>query len=250
MKLASIVMMSVIYISSSFAAENLEPVIEKSSKINESAAKSQQKVDKINDQIENKLAAYKAVNKEIDGYKVYNLQLQKQIENQIKQIDNLTNSIDEVSVIERQIMPLMLRMIDGLEEFVNIDLPFQKAERLKRVATLREIMDRPDVSVAEKFRQVMEAYQIELDYGRTLKPYQDNLEINGQEQPVNFLRVGRVALFFQSKDKKTQGIWNQEKGDWEYLDGSYSSRIATGIKMAREQMAPDMLNLPIFSAKK
>lgn len=231
------------------AAQNLEPVIEKSSKINQSAANSQQKIDRISEQIDNKLQQFKTVNKETDGLKIYNAQLKKQIANQLVEMDQLNLSIDKVSVIERQITPLMLRMIDGLEEFVNLDIPFQQQARLERVARLKATMDRADVSVSEKFRQILEAYQIELDYGRTLNAYEGLYPVNNVEQPVNFLRVGRVALIYQSKDKKHQGIWNKQQGQWQALDSRYATKIHNGIKMAREQMAPNMLTIPMFSAE-
>ncbi|WP_144391950.1 DUF3450 domain-containing protein [Pleionea sediminis] len=235
--------------ASSVFSQTLEPVIEKSSKINELAAKSQKKIDSISDQIDDKLQKFKSVNKETEGLKIYNAQLRKQIENQIKEMEQLNASIDKVSIIERQITPLMLRMISGLEEFISLDIPFQKEKRMDRVDRLKSTMDRADVSVSEKFRQVLEAYQIELDYGRTLNAYEGLYPINGEEQPVNFLRVGRVALIYQTKDKKTQGIWNQRAGEWQALDSSYSTKISNGIKMAREQMAPDMLTVPVFSAE-
>ncbi|MCW8878353.1 MAG: DUF3450 domain-containing protein [Kangiellaceae bacterium] len=236
-------------LSYSVFADTLEPVVEKSSAINQSAAQSQVKIDRLAEQIDSKLQQFKTVNKETDGLQVYNKQMQKQIENQLLEMQRLNDSVDKVSIIERQITPLMLRMIAGLEEFINIDLPFQKQDRLERVEKLKSTMDRADVSVAEKFRQVLEAYQIELDYGRTLKAYQGMHKLNDVDQPVNFLRVGRVAFYYQSPDKKSQGIWNIEANQWQELGAQYSTRIANGIKMAREQMAPDMLNLPMISAK-
>lgn len=235
--------------ASSVLSQTLEPVIEKSSKINELAAKSQKKIDNISEQIEDKLQKFKTVNKETQGLNIYNAQLRKQINNQVKEMEQLNASIDKVSIIERQITPLMLRMISGLEEFISLDIPFQKDKRMSRVEDLKNTMDRADISVSEKFRQVLEAYQIELDYGRTLNAYEDLYPVNGEEQPVNFLRVGRVALIYQTKDKKQQGIWNKDARQWDELDSSYSTKIANGIKMAREQMAPDMLTLPVFSAE-
>ena len=236
-------------LSHSVVADPLKPVVEKSKAINKSAAKSQVKIDRLAEQIDTKLQQFKTVTKETDGLNVYNKQMQKQIENQLLEMQKLNDSIDKVSIIERQITPLMLRMIAGLEEFVNIDVPFQKKDRLERVEKLKSTMDRADVSVSEKFRQVLEAFQIELDYGRTLRAYQGMHKLNGVDQPVNFLRVGRVAFFYQSPDKKSQGVWDIEAKQWKPLGAEYSTRISNGIKMAREQMAPDMLNLPVFSAK-
>ncbi len=252
--LGKLIVPSIIIASASIAshtviADTLKPVVEKSVQINQSAVKSQQKIDRLAEQIDNKLLEFKSVTKETEGLNIYNQQMQKQIENQLLEMSNLNESIDKVSIIERQITPLMLRMISGIEEFIKLDVPFQKADRLERVERLKSTMDRADVSVAEKFRQVLEALQIELDYGRTLKAYQDTFKLNGVEQPVNFLRVGRVGFYYQSTDKKQQGVWSAANNQWQELGSEYSTRIASGIKMAREQAAPDMLNLPFFSAQ-
>ncbi len=178
--------------------EVLKPVVDEAAKINESAAKSQEKINGITDQIDSKLQQFKTLMKEIEGLEVYNTQLRKQINNQEQEMADLNAAIDEVSVVERQITPLMMRMIDGLEQFVALDVPFLPEERANRVADLRAMMDRADVAASEKFRRVMEAYQVEMDYGRTMEAYSGIHTINGQERDVEFLRLGRTALIYQS----------------------------------------------------
>ena len=178
--------------------EVLKPVVDEAAKINESAAKSQEKINGITDQIDSKLQQFKTLMKEIEGLEVYNTQLRKQINNQEQEMADLNAAIDEVSVVERQITPLMMRMIDGLEQFVALDVPFLPEERANRVADLRAMMDRADVAASEKFRRVMEAYQVEMDYGRTMEAYSGIHSINGQERDVEFLRLGRTALIYQT----------------------------------------------------
>ena len=97
--------------------------------------------------------------KEIEGLRVYNAQLTKQIRSQEQEMGKLAESIDQVTLIERQITPLMLRMIDGLEQFVELDMPFLLDERRDRVARLREMMDRADVTASEKFSQVLTRFR-------------------------------------------------------------------------------------------
>lgn len=225
--------------------EDLKPVVEEAAKINESAAKSQQKINDINDQIDSKLQQFKTLMKEIDGLEVYNAQLRKQINNQQQEMEDLNASIDEVSVIERQITPLMLRMIDGLEQFVALDVPFLPEERANRIADLRAMMDRADVASSEKFRRVMEAYQVEMDYGRTMEAYSGLHEVDGQEREVEFLRLGRTALIYQTRDASKQGVWNKQTRQWEPLDSGYRTQITKGLRMAKKQLAPDMLMLPV-----
>lgn len=223
----------------------LQPVVDKAAKINESAAASQQTINGITDQIDNKVQAYKTLLKEMEGLDVYNAQLRKQIGNQEGEMADLNKAIDEVSVIERQITPLMLRMIDGLAQFVELDVPFLPEERANRIADLKAMMDRADVAPSEKFRRVMEAYQVEMDYGRTLEAYSGLHTIDGQERDVEFLRVGRTALVYQTRDASRQGIYNKQTRQWEELDSSYRTQVTKGLRMAKKQLAPDLLMLPV-----
>ncbi|GFD74615.1 DUF3450 domain-containing protein [Alteromonas marina] len=225
--------------------EVLKPVVDEAAKINESAAKSQEKINGITDQIDSKLQQFKTLMKEIEGLEVYNTQLRKQISNQEQEMADLNSAIDEVSVVERQITPLMMRMIDGLEQFVALDVPFLPEERANRVADLRAMMDRADVAASEKFRRVMEAYQVEMDYGRTMEAYSGIHSINGQERDVEFLRLGRTALIYQTRDASMQGVWNKQTRQWEELDSSYRTQITKGLRMAKKQLAPDLLMLPV-----
>ena len=225
--------------------EVLKPVVDEAAKINESAAKSQEKINGVTDQIDSKLQQFKTLMKEIEGLEVYNTQLRKQINNQEQEMADLNAAIDEVSVVERQITPLMMRMIDGLEQFVALDVPFLPEERANRVADLRAMMDRADVAASEKFRRVMEAYQVEMDYGRTMEAYSGIHSINGQERDVEFLRLGRTALIYQTRDASMQGVWNKQTRQWEELDSSYRTQITKGLRMAKKQLAPDLLMLPV-----
>lgn len=225
--------------------EVLKPVVDEAAKINESAAKSQEKINNITDQIGSKLQQFKTLNKEIEGLEVYNAQLQKQINNQNQEMEDLNAAIDEVSVVERQITPLMIRMIAGLEQFIELDVPFLAEERANRIADLKAMMDRADVATSEKFRRVMEAYQVEMDYGRTMEAYSGIHTIDGQERDVEFLRLGRTALIYQTRDASEQGVWNKQTRQWEELDSSYRTQITKGLRMAKKQLAPDMLMLPV-----
>ncbi|MCC2604981.1 DUF3450 domain-containing protein [Planctobacterium marinum] len=223
----------------------IKPAIDTAKQINESAATSQEKVNAYSEQVGNKLQTFKTINKETDGLRVYNTQLEKQIANQVAEMAALNKSIDEVSVIERQITPLMIRMIDGLEQFVELDVPFLPKERSDRIESLRDMMDRADVSSSEKFRRVMEAYQVEMDYGRTMEAYSGILSLGGQERDVDFLRVGRTVLAYQTRDGSEQGVWNQDTKTWDMLDSSYRTQLTSGLRMAKKQKAPDLLMLPV-----
>jgi len=242
---ASVLLAAGMVLSGPAAAATLNEVFAVAEQINEQARRSQAKIDALTDETRALLNEYKTVLKEIEGLKVYNRQLEKQIANQEKEMADLTQSIDNVTLIERQITPLMLRMIDGLEQFVSLDMPFLLDERLERVERLREIMDRADVAVSEQFSQILKAYQIEKEYGRTMEAYTDTINLEGVEREVDLLKVGRIALVYQSPDGEDTGFWNSKAGAWEPLGSTYKTPVRNGIRMARKQLTVDMLTLPI-----
>ena len=127
---------------------------------------------------------------------------------------------------------------------VELDVPFLLEERTERVARLEALMIDPTVNDAEKFRKVTEAYQIENDYGRTIESYKGPLDIGGQTRQVEFLRIGRVAYMYQTEDGTISGVWDQDARRWEEAD-SYKNEIRAGLKIAKKQVAPDLLLLPV-----
>jgi TolA-binding protein len=231
--------------SASLLAQSVDSVLQAEARSVRIAQESQERIDKVVQETRSLTDQYKGVNKEIDGLNVYNQLLERQIANQQQEINDTSASIEQVTVIERQILPLMVRMIQGLEQFVELDVPFLKDERTKRVESLKSLAERSDVTVAEKFRRVMEAYQIENDYGRTIESYKGSIDIGGAERAVNFLRVGRVAFLYQSEDGQDTGAWDQEQRQWVDVGASYRNQVKQGIAIAQKQQAPDLLMLPI-----
>ena len=227
-------------------ASTLDSVLEVGKSKNNAARKSQVKIDRLADETRDLLSDYKTVVKQVDGLKVYNARLQKQIDNQMLRITEIDESIDQSTIISRQMTPLVIRMIDGLQKFVELDVPFHMDERQQRIAFLRSNLDRSDVTVAEKFRQVLEAYKIESEYGRKIDAYKGSVEIDNVERDVNFFRVGRIALLYQTTDTEISGAWDQSSRSWVPLDrGEYRNAIMKGLRIARKEASIDLINLPV-----
>jgi hypothetical protein len=182
---------------------------------------------------------------QIDSLRIYNQQLEELLAAQEREISSLENQIENITIVERQIMPLMKRMIDTLEKFVELDVPFLLEERKNRVSGLKELMARADVTVAEKYRRLMEAYQIENEYGRTIETYRGELDLDGAQLTVDFLKIGRIALVYRSLDGERLGAWDSAGGAWTTLGGSYRSSIQQGLRIAKKQVAPDLITMPV-----
>ena len=212
---------------------------------NEDGQASQKRIDETSAATESLFTRYQNALAQIASIRVYNAQMEDLIAYQNEEISSLREQVDRVELVSRSVTPLMLRMIDAIDKTVQLDTPFLEEERSERIKELHTLMGRADVSNAEKYRQIMEAYQTENEYGRTIEAYRDTLVLGGAEVKVDMLRFGRIALVYQTLDGREAGVWNQQTRSWEPLDSSYRTAIKEGLKIARKQTAPDLIRLPL-----
>jgi hypothetical protein len=205
----------------------------------------QQRIETLDDATRQMLEEYHALGREFDALSVYNDQVERLVQSQEQEKLSLQQQMDDMELTQREVVPLMLRMIDALAQLVRSDIPFLQQERSQRVVLLRELMDRADVSVAEKYRRILEAYQIEMDYGRTLEAYRDELDADGLQRTVDFVRVGRVGLYYQSLDGAQAGYWDRHARGWVDVDGADRLAIRQALRIARKQTAPELLRVQI-----
>ena len=227
------------------AATTAEDVVSGEKATLQQSAQSQQRINRLSDATQQAFADYQLELKRIEDLQVYNQQMEKQLQNQQSSIATTEQSILDVAIIERQVTPLLTRMIDSLDAFIQLDLPFQMEERTERVQFLRNTLERNDVTTAEKFRQVMDAYAIEIEYGNTIEAWRGTLVLADKPREVEFLRLGRISLVYQTLDGSELGVWNSQAKAWQELNGSYRKDIRLGLKIARKQAAPELITLPI-----
>ena len=226
-------------------AGKLEQAIEEGVSQNADAAQVQKRIDQLDDETHRMLQEFRQNTRNAEVLKQYNDHLNRLLESQEKEKLSFENQLREIEVTQREIVPLMTQMLGTLETFVSYDLPFLPEERKQRIGHLKEMMVRADVTNAEKFRRVLEAYQVEADYGRTIEAYRANLTLGDGDRPVDFLRLGRVSLYYQTLDGSETGTWNPVSKQWEKLSGEYNRSVRDGLRVARKEAAPNLLTLPI-----
>lgn len=212
---------------------------------NRAAAEAQRQIEAVSDETDRLISEYRRTLQEIESLRMYNQQLRDVVASQSEEIAALEVQIRDIDNVERRIGPLMTRMIEVLEKFVELDVPFLPKERSKRLADLRELMKRSDVSLSEKYRRLMEAYQVENEYGRTIEAYKGTLDSDGTKRMVEFLRVGRVALLYQTVDMNESGRWDPQAKSWVVLGDEFRRPIRDGLRMANKQTAPDLIRVPV-----
>lgn len=251
MNIYSILALSALLAVSQFASsqDSTQKIVNEGEVRLQENQKAQERVDALHEQTRDILEDYQTLLKVVDGLKVYNKILAKQLADQEEEITTLNDSIANAAVIERQILPLLTRMLDALDNYISVDVPFLLEERKKRVSSLRRLIEQAGLSNAEKTRRVFEAYQIENDYGTTIETYKGKLNVGANTFDVDYLRIGRIALMYRSVGSEKYGYWNMDAGGWEEISGSlYKRNIDKGIKMAKQEMAPELLTVPVFAS--
>ena len=232
--------------AASSLAGPLETSIAIEQEMNKASQATQRTVDTLEDQTLDMAQTYQLTLQSIDSIKRYNRSIEGYISRQEAEMDSIQTQMDGIDATERAVIPMMEDMIETLDQFVAMDMPFLKEERTERVKFLREMMLRADVSNSEKYRKILEAYQVENDYGTSVGAYEGTLE--GEDKTVDFLRVGRVALVWQSRDEQSRAYWDNTSRSWVPLGDEYRKSISEGIKMARGQANLDLVKLPIQAA--
>ncbi len=236
---------SMLLAATTAAAQQLDQPIETRVKANADGAASQKRVEEVSTATDGLIAEFRLTNKKIESLGIFNNQLRAVINSQNEELASLQRQIDGVEEVGRAVTPLMLKMIDSLDKFVAIDIPFLADKRKTRIDGLRVLMRRSDVADAERYRRILEAYQVENDYGRTIESYAGIVKKDGSDVPVDFLRIGRIGLMYQTRDGSEVGAWNHETKAYEKLDSSYTNWISDGLRVAKKQAAPQLIRVPL-----
>lgn len=219
-------------------------VISEQVKTEEAAKASQKKVEALDEEATKMLSDYRLMLAETTSLKSYNEQLAGQVKSQEEQIAEMTGQLTTIETTSKEVLPMMDKMLATLDQFVKLDVPFLLEERTNRVAQLKEMMTRADVSTSEKYRRIVEAYQIEMEYGRTIEAYQGKVG----EKTVDFLRSGRLSLMYQTLDGKETGYWDAGEKAWK-VDKGYQDAMHAGLKVAKKQAAPDFIRVAVSAPK-
>ncbi|HBB54816.1 MAG TPA: hypothetical protein DCZ49_01365 [Hyphomonadaceae bacterium] len=216
------------------------------------AAQAQQQIDSLDDARSSAIRDYRTQLQKLDSARLFVAQQGRVVESQRTELAALEDQLGRIDEIRAEMVPMMLEMIEVLKNFVANDLPFQlngETGRLARLARLDEYMADPNISPAERYRQIVEAFQQEMNYGRTIATYDDEVEINGETKSVTVFRYGRVSMVAQTKDANQSQpklyVFDRTDRTWKNLPGSYRGDVRQGIRIAREVTTPSVIFGPV-----
>ena len=126
---------------------------------------SQRQVEQLDDQADNAVREFRAVLQQKDNIELFVAQQDIFRASQVSEITSLRRQLGTVEQIKQGMSPMMLKMALRLEDSIKSDLPFNINERLARIDNVKAVLGDPNVSPAEQYRRVLNAYKIEVTYG-------------------------------------------------------------------------------------
>ena len=226
------------------AGAQLNEALQAQAQTDKEAGAAQKEINGIKEKTQDAAGRYAQAMADADSLERYNNQLNNQVKSQEAEIASIDRQLLEIETTNREVQPLMQQMVDTLEQFVKLDMPFLLEERTARVQGLKDMMARADVTISEKYRRILEAYMIELDYGRSLDAYQGRLGAGADARTVEFVRLGRVSLMYRTLDGAEVGYWDAQQKKW-VPDASYRDDVQQALRVARGQGAKELLTVPV-----
>lgn len=232
-------------LSFSVSAETqLNDIVSSKKQVQDSARTLQKKIVSLDDKTSTVVSEYRGLLRENKVLSAYNAQLGKQIDQQNVQLERLSTNMAKVRQTRMELMPHMQEMIAVLDQFIAQDMPFLWQERQLRLQALTGLLDNPNVAVADKYRRILEAYQIETEYGDTIETWQAQLPLSDTEKTVQLVRVGRVGLYYLTPDHHQAGYWDNTQRQWADLPDSWLENIKQLHLVAESKTLPTLLEMP------
>jgi hypothetical protein len=226
------------------AGAQLQEALTAQAAVDKEAADNQSEINKLRDRTQDAAGRYAQAVADAESLERYNKQLQEQVRSQEAEIASIEKQLSEIETTNREVQPLMQQMVDTLAQFVALDVPFLLDVRTNRVQNLKDLMPRADVTISEKYRLILDAYQIELEYGRTMSSYQGRLGKGADARTVEFVQLGRVSLMYRTIDGSESGYYDATKKDW-VRDDSYKDSIDLALRVVSRATGAELLTVPV-----
>ena len=226
------------------AYAQLESALNTAKASSSASAASQQRIEGLDDEADQAVREFRAVLQQKDNIALFIAQQDVFLQSQKSEIASLGRQLGTVEQIKQGMSPMMLKMAAEIEDTIKADIPFNLTERLSRVERMKNVLADPDVSPAEQYRQVLNAFKIEVSYGQGIDSY-EGMHPTRPGNVVNFLRFGRVSLVYMTKDESEVGRYNLENRSWDILKGADALALRKAIRISKGEAAPDVVFAPV-----
>lgn len=226
------------------AQSQLRQALETGEEATRRAEQVQEQINQLDDQRSDMEAEFRTLLQRTQAADLYARQQEKVVESQRREMESLQDQLERVDEITAQTTPMLIDMVSDLEAFVKADLPFKLEDRTESIESLRAAMENPQVPIVEQYRLIIEAYKREMEYGRTIQTWPEEIDIEGKPVMVDMFLYGRIALVYMSPDKKYAARYDRASESWQPVPGKFKEDIAKAIKVAKGTTTPSVLYAP------
>lgn len=219
----------------------IESVLE----LNRSALAAQQSIDQLYENRQRVLSEITAIEQEGTIHALRNRELEQALSEGRQHLSEIDADLRAVTETRTGIIALLDAMIDSLERFIELDLPFELDKRLAAVIELRSDLARADIDVTMKYQAIVSAYLDEIRFGYSNAVSQERIETPRGNRLANILRLGRAGLWYVTPDGAEAGYWDRVGRFWND-SATEPQTVLMGIRIVRETGAPAMLELPVY----
>ncbi|MDI5985592.1 DUF3450 domain-containing protein [Halomonas sp. M4R5S39] len=222
-----------------------ETLLEEAGQAQRAQAELQARIDAADDEMRERLEELRRLERETRRLDAENDLLAPRLARQAETLERREAALATLAETREALPALERGLVERLASWVNQDLPFLVDERRARVASLESGLADPEASAADRLDRILSAWRAELDYGREFDAWRGNLEEGGSRREVEFLRLGRVGYYYLTPDGRQGGVWQADEGRWAELDEEARREVRHGLRIARDQRAPELLRLPV-----
>ena len=225
-------------------AQGLDRAIATGEQATRRAEQVQQQINQLDDERSDMVGEFRTLLQRKTAAELYARQQAAAVESQEREIASLTDQLSRVDEITSQTVPMLETLIDDLDAFIDADLPFRLEERKDRIARLREYLVDPNVSVTERYRQIMDAYTAEMEVGRKTDTWKETISVDDKEVTVDMVLFGRVALVYMDPTGRYAKRYDRETSSWVDLERKYKADSEKAIRIIQGKRTQGVMYVP------
>jgi len=166
------------------------------------------------------------------------------LENERAELAGLQQQRDQLQQLSLQLDPWLEEQYRALQAHRQQDLIFLPRERDLRLQRLRQSLDDPAATAADRLRRLLEAWLVEAGYGHSLELREATITLDSQPLAGDLLRIGRLLLLFRTPDGEHLAR-RLPGGDWQPLGSEWAPAVERALEMASRRRAQELVSLPL-----
>lgn len=226
-------------------ATSLQQVQLDSQKTLQQEQASQKKVEQWNDQRQALINELLDQKTQLEWNRFQNKKFNQYVVHKQHTLEDLSRQKEQMTLLRKELEPYLDTTVATLHQQVATDLPFLIQERRERLAFLDQSLTDPELALSEKLRRVLEALQVEADYGNSVEVTTETLSLNATDTRVQMLRLGRLGLFYLTQDGHHVGHWDNMQQRWLPLEDHYQRTVQKTIDVIEQTRAAELIDLPL-----